>query len=593
MTRKGGGGRARAAQQAKPWEALFRLSQLLSRSLELTEVYPAFAAAVKALLPYDRIGVVVPEGKQLVMALSVAEPPLPSWQGASWLQTEGTAVGWVLEHKTHRLVRDLTEEQSFSDDAFIAQGGVRATLMLPLLSGGERVGVFFLDSQTPNTYTERDLELLEPVAQQLALALQNTRLFQEVQARTRELARSVEELKALGEIGQAVSSTLDLQKVLTTIATYRMDEALIEALRERPIRLGEGAVGRAAVMREAVGIPDMLEAGAYVDRLREVMARAGFRALLAVPLLREDRILGGLVVRRRSPGEFPPELVDLLRTFATQSVLAIQNARLFREIEDKGRQLEAASRHKSQFLANMSHELRTPLNAILGYTELILDNIYGEVPGKIRDILERVGKSGRHLLAQLRLVLFQLDRPNRPHAVERVTQPAELPVPVAEVAVDATATREVIEIVGIRQGEFLQDAEVRLDQVEPRGLGGREDGSDVELAEQAEETRIVMNVVQVVQDHEQPSARVAGAEAAESLEQVGEPLLATEDTAKTIGVDIVEAEELFRPLEPAIGGSPAEGLLSARPAHAPDGPEQRLRIRSMRRSAASGLPSAT
>ncbi len=424
--------RARA-QRVKPWEALFRLSQLLSRSLDLTEVYPAFAAAVKALLPYDRIGVVVPEGEQLVMALSVAEPPLPSWQGASWLRAEGTAVGWVLGHKTHRLVRDLATEQTFSEDGFIAREGVRATLMLPLLSGGEPVGVFFLDSQTPNTYAERDLELLEPLAQQLALALQNTRLFQEVQARTRELARSVEELKALGEIGQTVSSTLDLQTVLTSIvahavqlsgtdagaiyeydepteqflvrATHQMDEALIEALRERPIRLGEGAVGRAAVMREAVGIPDVLEAGAYTDRLREVMARAGFRALLAVPLLREDRILGGLVVRRKSPGEFPPESVDLLRTFATQSVLAIQNARLFREIEDKSRQLEAASRHKSQFLANMSHELRTPLNAILGYTELIQDNIYGEVPGKIRDILERVGKSGRHLLGLINDVL--------------------------------------------------------------------------------------------------------------------------------------------------------------------------------------------
>ena len=147
--------RARA-QQAKPWKALFRLSQLLSRSLELTEVYPAFAAAVKLLLRYDRIGVVVPEGEKLVMALSVAEPPLPSWQGASWLQTEGTAVGWVLDHKTHRLVRDLTTEQSFSDEVFVAREGVRASLMLPLLSGGEPVGVFFLDSQTQNTYTEGD-----------------------------------------------------------------------------------------------------------------------------------------------------------------------------------------------------------------------------------------------------------------------------------------------------------------------------------------------------------------------------------------------------------------------------------------------------
>src|SRR3990172_1238981 len=423
---------AAAAQQAARWEALFRLGQLLSRSLELTEVYPAFAEAVKANLPNDRIGVVVPEGEQLVMALSVAEPPLPSWQGASWLQTEGTAVGGVLDQKSPRVVRDLATEQTFSDEGFIAREGVRATLMLPLLVGGEAVGVFFLDSRTPGAYTERDLELLGPLAEKLALALQNARLFQELQARTRELARSVEELKALGEVGQAVSSTLDLQKVLTTIvahavqlsgtdggaiyefdettqefqlrATHQTSQELIEALREARIGLGgHTTMGRAALNRVAVQIPDILNEPAYP--FRETMERAGYRALLAVPLLREDRIIGALIVRRRAPGQFPKETADLLQTFATQSVLAIQNARLFRAIEDKSRQLEAASRHKSQFLANMSHELRTPLNAILGYTELILDNIYGEVPGKIRDILERLGKSGRHLLGLINDVL--------------------------------------------------------------------------------------------------------------------------------------------------------------------------------------------
>ena len=135
------------------------------------------------------------------------------------------------------------------------------------------------------------------------------------------------------------------------------------------------------------------------------MVRFGDRALLAIPLLREDRIVGGLVLRRNSPGEFPAEMVDLLQTFATQSVLAIQNAQLFREIEEKGHQLEVASRHKSQFLANMSHELRTPLNAILGYTELIQDRIYGEVPGKMEEVLERIQKSGQHLLGLINDVL--------------------------------------------------------------------------------------------------------------------------------------------------------------------------------------------
>ena len=105
--------------------------------------------------------------------------------------------------------------------------------------------------------------------------------------------------------------------------------------------------------------------------MRQMLERFGFRASLAVPLLREDRIIGGLVVRRKSTGEFRAEVVELLKTFATQSVLAIQNARLFREIEDKSRQIEAANRHKSEFLANMSHELRTPLNAIIGFSEVL------------------------------------------------------------------------------------------------------------------------------------------------------------------------------------------------------------------------------
>src|SRR5262249_40274374 len=139
--------------------------------------------------------------------------------------------------------------------------------------------------------------------------------------------------------------------------------------------------------------------------LLDVVVRAGYRALLVVPLLRPGAIIGTLVVRRKQPGEFPKSTVELLETFADQSVLAIQNARLFREIEEKGRELEIASKHKSQFLANMSHELRTPLNAILGYSELILDNIYGEMPEKARAVLERLHANGRHLLGLINDVL--------------------------------------------------------------------------------------------------------------------------------------------------------------------------------------------
>jgi signal transduction histidine kinase len=135
------------------------------------------------------------------------------------------------------------------------------------------------------------------------------------------------------------------------------------------------------------------------------VVQAGFRAILVVPLLGPERAIGVLVIRRKAPGEFSQSTLELLQTFAAQSVLAIQNARLFQEIEEKSRELELASRHKSQFLANMSHELRTPLNAILGYSELILDDIYGAVPDKARVALERVQSNGKHLLSLINDVL--------------------------------------------------------------------------------------------------------------------------------------------------------------------------------------------
>ncbi len=256
-------------------------------------------------------------------------------------------------------------------------------------------------------------------------------LEQKVEARTRELARSVEELKALGEVSQVVSSTLDLETVLTSIVRhavqlsktdagtiYEFDEAeqvfvprinygmsaeFIEALRDSGLRVGDRTViGQAAVKRAPDQVPDLVNVPDYP---LSFVQQAGYQALLALPLLREDRLIGGLVVRRKAAGEFPAPVVDLLQTFAAQSVLAIHNARLFHEIEEKGRELEIANKHKSEFLANMSHELRTPLNAILGYTELILDNIYGDVPEKIQDVLERLEKNGRHLLSLINDVL--------------------------------------------------------------------------------------------------------------------------------------------------------------------------------------------
>ena len=187
--------------------------------------------------------------------------------------------------------------------------------------------------------------------------------------------------------------------------TYGAPPDILEALLAKALPIGEGATGRAAQTGVPVEVADIRTTHFYHGTLRDVIERAEVRSILAIPLLREGRVLGGLTVSRKIAGSFPPGVVDILQTFAAQSAIAIQNARLFREIEQKGRELEIASQHKSQFLANMSHELRTPLNAILGYTELIADGIYGSVPDKIQEVLERVQKSGRHLLGLINDVL--------------------------------------------------------------------------------------------------------------------------------------------------------------------------------------------
>jgi adenylate cyclase len=257
------------------------------------------------------------------------------------------------------------------------------------------------------------------------------RLERQVEERTAELAQSVKELRALGDVSQAVNSTIDLQTVLSTIvakavqlsgteagtifvfdeasqefkahANYGMDEVLIAEVKDRHIRLGETMVSQAALQRRPMQLADAKQDTSSL--VLDVIQRAGFRALLTVPLLGADRIVGALVVRRKVPGEFPKHTVDLLQTFAAQSVLAIQNANLFTEVEEKSRQLELASEHKSQFVASMSHELRTPLNAIIGLTEMMVANAARFGTEKAQEPLQRVHRAGTHLLSLINQVL--------------------------------------------------------------------------------------------------------------------------------------------------------------------------------------------
>jgi GAF domain-containing protein len=310
---------------------------------------------------------------------------------------------------------------------------IRTELGVPMLRGDDILGVIILYKVEVRPFTDQEIALLQTFADQAVIAIENVRLFKELEARTAELTRSVGELTALGEVSQALSSTLDLEAVLDTIvsrasqlagaagcsiyeydgaaeqfelrATHNPDADFVEALRAAPLRKGEGVMGRATEMREPIQIPDITQPGAYRSSVRDTLIRFGYRALLSVPLLREDQIIGSLSFNRKAPGEFPSEVVDVLKTFATQSALAIQNARLFREIADKSRQLEAASQHKSEFLANMSHELRTPLNAILGFSEVLAQGMFGEINEKQTEYLHDILESGRHLLSLINDIL--------------------------------------------------------------------------------------------------------------------------------------------------------------------------------------------
>ncbi|KAB2850105.1 MAG: GAF domain-containing sensor histidine kinase, partial [Hyphomicrobiaceae bacterium] len=347
-----------------------------------------------------------------------------------------TGLGRIAHTKAPVQILDVREDDASArrdPDRLVSieVGGIRTLLLVPMLKDGALLGALAVFRQEVREFTDKQFNLLNNFAKQAVIAVENARLLNELRERTRELTRSIAEMKALSEVGQAVSSSLELKTVLGTILAHaceisatsagavyvldekagelllesghNMSEELIDAVRKHRIRLNDPVVGECAATGMPKQLPDL--AARRDHPLFEVLHKSGVRALLAVPLKHLDKTIGVLLVRRSYAGEFAPETILLLQSFASQSSIAVNNARLFREIEEKGEQLRVASLHKSQFLANMSHELRTPLNAILGYTELIQDGVYGEPQPKVKGVLDRVQTNGRHLLGLINDVL--------------------------------------------------------------------------------------------------------------------------------------------------------------------------------------------
>jgi signal transduction histidine kinase/CheY-like chemotaxis protein len=343
----------------------------------------------------------------------------------------GSLVGRVGLDRRATQITDVLADPDYGQAEAQRVAGFRTIMGVPMLLDGDVVGVLSVWRTQVDPFSERAVEVLTTFAAQAALAVRTVDLVRTLESRTDELGRKVNQLEALGAVGQAVSSSLNLTEVLNTIITqavqlsgsdggsiYEFDEAAREfrvetvwgtspeafdALRRARIGLDDTFIGKAATLGRPLELTDLRDAP--LDPHLNALAETGWRSLVAVPMLREGRIVGAMVFRRHTPGRIPQEIYELLETFASQSALALINAQLYRRLERQSAALEVASRHKSEFLASMSHELRTPLNAIIGFSEVLLERMFGELNERQDDYLRDIWSSGKHLLELLNDIL--------------------------------------------------------------------------------------------------------------------------------------------------------------------------------------------
>jgi signal transduction histidine kinase/CheY-like chemotaxis protein len=417
-------------------------------------------------------------------------------------RNRSSIVGRAAEDRSTVQILDVLAEADYGRMDLQRLTGFRTLMSTPMVLQDEVVGVLTMWRTDVAPFDDRERQLLEEFAVQGAIVLRQVDLMRALESRGAELSDKVEQLEALREVDEAVGSSLDLDEVLERIVTnavrltnlgfgditlsteggsileydeatdsfhvrgrYGSSPALWEQLRDITIDRKSSLIGQTALADQPLEIPDL--AAVDRDEFLDTISRDGWRSVLAVPMIGGDEMIGVLVIRRRGTGDFPPDVVDLLETFASQSALAIVNARLYRELETQSRALEIVSNHKSEFLASMSHELRTPLNAVIGFSEVLLERMFGEINERQEEYLRDIWNSGRHLLALLNEILDL----SKVEAGQMVLDPSVFPVasaleyPLAAVRERAAAHAITISVdIADDVGEIEAD-ELRFKQV--------------------------------------------------------------------------------------------------------------------------------
>jgi GAF domain-containing protein len=335
----------------------------------------------------------------------------------------GTAVGRTLVEGKIVHITDVLADPEYTYLEGQRLGGFRTLLGVPLLREGTPIGVIVVQRKTVRPFTERQIELATTFADQAVIAIENTRLLTELRESLQQQTATADVLKVISRTAFELQPIFDTLvenavrlceaeraflfrfdgKVLRAVASYNVSPELREFVDKNPIAPGRHSISaRAALERRTVHVPDIQVDPEYAYAVRD---ERPIRTTLAVPMLKGDDLVGTITIYRLELKPFTDKQIALVETFADQAVIAIENVRLFNEIQDKSRQLQLASENKSQFVASMSHELRTPLNAIIGLTEMMVKNAARFGTEKAQEPLQRVNRAGTHLLGLINQVL--------------------------------------------------------------------------------------------------------------------------------------------------------------------------------------------